>query len=324
MTNNDQKMPSRNVVVWAYDGVQLIDVAGPVQAMTTANEDSGRSLYDIVMVAERAGGVRSASGLTLYAGAVGESPQRIDTLLIPGGPGVHTVRRDPQSLRLLHDLTLRAERICAVCTGAFLLAEMGLLDGRRAVTHWRSCDRLAREFPAITVDPQPLFLQDGPIWTTAGVTAGIDLMLDLIRQDHGDSLAASVARRLVVYMRRPGGQKQYSEPLALQTLDAAPYAGLIGDITACPEQPWPVERMAEHAGQSVRTFHRRFEAATGFSPAQAVERIRGELARSLLHTTGLSLGQIAGRTGFGSELRLRRAMLRQYGVTPSDLRERFS
>jgi transcriptional regulator GlxA family with amidase domain len=193
-----------------------------------------------------------------------------------------------------------------------------------AVTHWRSCDRLTREFPASNVDPEPLYVNDGPIWTTAGVTAGIDLILNLVQQDHDATLAARVARRLVVYMRRPGGQRQFSEPLALQAASAAPYDGLTQKIANNPAATWSVEQMAEMAGQSLRTFHRRFRAATGSSPSEVVEKIRCDLAHSLLHTTEQSLGQIAVRTGFGSEIRLRRAMVRCFGINPSEMRERFS
>ncbi len=221
-------------------------------------------------------------------------------------------------------LAARAERVCAVCTGAFLLAEAGLLEGRTAVTHWRSCERLSREFPAVKVNPDPLFLNDGPIWTTAGVTAGIDLMLAMVRMDHGAALAGRVARGLVVYMRRTGGQKQFSEPLALQIASTPLFERLIDRMVTDPGSPWPVERMAEVSGQSLRTFHRRFRTATGLSPAEAIERIRCELARALLHTSELSPSQVAAKSGFSSDTQLRRAMTRQYGVGPGEMRERFS
>jgi len=323
MSNRHQKMPSRTVLILAFDGVQIIDIAGPAQVLSTANEEGATPPYDVRIVALEAGTIENASGFAIVAA---EIPRKgaIDTLVVPGGPGVHILRKTPSASLALNDLSRRATRICSVCTGAFLLAEAGLLNGRRAVTHWRSAAQLAREFPKVKVAPEPLFLNDGPVWTTAGVTAGIDLMLSLVQQDHGAALAARVARRLVVYMRRAGGQKQYSEPLALQAASGAPFDVLSGKIAGDPCFPWTVEQMAKASGQSLRTFHRRFEAATGLSPAKAVEKIRCDLARSLLHTTDLSLGQIAGRTGLGSETRLRRAMTRQFGVNPSEMRDRFA
>jgi transcriptional regulator GlxA family with amidase domain len=223
----------------------------------------------------------------------------------------------------LRRLCAHARRICAVCTGAFALAEIGLLDGRRVVTHWRSCARLAREFPPVRVDPEPLFVQDGNIWTTAGVTAGIDLSLALIDRDHDAALATRVARRLVVYMKRPGGQRQYSEALELQQAASAPYDILLQKIASRPADTWRVETLAASAGQSTRTFHRKFVTAAGVTPAEAVEKVRCDLARTLLQTTHLKVAQIANKTGFGSESALRRSLKRQYGVGARDLRERF-
>jgi transcriptional regulator GlxA family with amidase domain len=319
MPNNDQKVPRRTVLILAFAGAQIIDIAGPAQVLTTANEEGAIPSYDVQLAAFEAGPVVTASGFAMLAGLIPPVGE-IDTIVIPGGPGVHDIRKDPAVRDALSDLSQRARRICTVCTGAFLLAETGILNGRTAVTHWRSCNLLAREFPAVNVNPEPLFVNDGPIWTTAGVTAGIDLMLHLVQQ----ALAARVARRLVVYMRRPGGQRQFSEPLALQAASAAPYDSLTQKIVNNPAATWTVEQMAEMAGQSLRTFHRRFRVATGLSPSEAVEKVRCDLAHSLLQTTEQSLGQIAVRTGFGSEIRLRRAMVRRFGINPNEMRERFS
>jgi transcriptional regulator GlxA family with amidase domain len=323
MSNKRQKLPAKLVLIVAYDGVQIIDIAGPAQVLSTANEEGADPAYDVRIVGFQAGLVETASAFAIMAGEI-PADGAVDTLLVPGGPGVHDVRNDAIAKMAIINLVQRTQRVCAVCTGAFLLAEAGILDGRRAVTHWRSADRLAREFPGVKVDPEPLFLNDGPVWTTAGVTAGIDLMLNLVQQDHGAALSARVARRLVVYMRRAGDQKQYSEPLALQATSGAPFEALSRRIAGDPCLQWTVEKMAEAAGQSLRTFHRRFEAATGQSPAKAVEKIRCDLARSLLHTTDLNLAQIADRAGLGTETRLRRAMTRQFGVNPSEMRERFA
>jgi transcriptional regulator GlxA family with amidase domain len=322
MSKIEQKMPNRAVVILGYDGAQLIDIAGPTQALTTANEEGALPPYAVRLTAVSGGPIRTASGVKMIADPLPHAVS-IDTLFIPGGPGVHALRKDRRSLRTLERLCVRSRRICAICTGAFALAEIGLLNKRRVVTHWRSCAQLAKEFPEVCVDPEPLFIQAGKIWTTAGVTAGIDLTLGLIEQDHSAALATSVARRLVVYMKRPGGQRQYSEPLALQRAASAPYDSLMEKIASQPAAAWRVETLAASAGQTTRTFHRKFVAATGVTPAEAVQKLRSELARSLLQTTRLTLAQIADRTGFGSESRLHRSLKRQFGVSGRDLRERF-
>jgi transcriptional regulator GlxA family with amidase domain len=322
MSEIGQKMPKRNVVIFAYDGAQIIDIAGPTQALTTANKEGATPPYAVRIAAVSRGPIRTASGVNLIAGPMPRSIT-IDTLLVPGGPGVHIFRKDRRALAALQRLSIRSRRICAVCTGAFALAQIGLLNNCRVVTHWRSCAQLAEEFPGISVDPEPLFIKAGKIWTSAGVTAGIDLTLALIEQDHSAALATSVARQLVVYMKRPGGQRQYSEPLELQRTASAPYDNLVQKIASRPAAAWRVETLAASAGQTTRTFHRKFAAATGVTPAEAVRRLRCELARTLLQTTRLKLAQIAHKTGFGSESRLHRSLKRQFGVGPRELRERF-
>ena len=322
MSKTEQKMPTRAVVIFAYDGAQLIDIAGPTQALTTANEEGASPRYAVWLAAISGGPIRTASGVKLIADPLPRAVP-IDTLLIPGGPGVHMFRKDRRALTALQRLCMRSRRICAVCTGAFALAEIGLLNKCRVVTHWRSCAQLAKEFPEVCVDPEPLYVQAGKIWTTAGVTAGIDLSLALIEQDHSAALATSVARRLVIYMKRPGGQRQYSEPLELQQAASAPYDNLMQKIASRPAAAWNIETLAASAGQAPRTFHRRFVAATGVTPAEAIQKLRCELARSLLQTTPLKLAQIADKTGLGSESRLRRSLKRQFGVGARDLRERF-
>ena len=322
MLKTEQKMPKRNVVIFAYEGAQIIDIAGPTQALTTANEEGASPPYAVRIAAVSKGPIRTASGAKFIAEALPRGIT-IDTLLVPGGPGVHSFRKDRRALAALERLSMRSRRICAVCTGAFALAQIGLLNNCRVVTHWRSCAQLAEEFPEISVDPEPLFIKAGKIWTTAGVTAGIDLTLALIEQDHSAALATSVARRLVVYMKRPGGQRQYSEPLELQRTASAPYDSFVQKIASRPAAAWRVETLAASAGQTTRTFHRKFVGATGVTPAEAVQKLRCELARTLLQTTRLNLAQIADKTGFGSESRLHRSLKRQFGVGPRELRERF-
>lgn len=318
MTKSAQKLPERRVVILIFDGVQMLDVAGPAQAFSTANDEGAAPAYEIVFAAVGSGAARSAQGLTLLGAPLARAA-RLDTLVVPGGPGVHPLRADPASLGRILRACRRSRRVASVCTGAFVLAQLGVLDGRRAVTHWRSCRRLAEEFPAVRVEEDPIFVRDGDVWTTAGVTAGIDMTLSLIEEDHGTPLAARVARRLVVYMRRAGGQRQFSEALALQVDAAAPFAGLVEAISASPRSRWTVEAMARHVGLTERTFHRKFVAATGTTPAEAVERIRCDLARSLLASTGLSMAAVAARAGFGSGSAFRRALHRQFGVGPAQL-----
>lgn len=323
MPNADQVVPKRTVLIFTFPGAQIIDIAGPAQVFTTANDEGATPRYDVRLVALNPGAITTASGLSLFATEV-PSNEEFDTLVVPGGPGVHNLKDDLRIRAALQDLSHRAQRVCSVCTGAFLLAATGMLNGRTVVTHWRSCGRLSEEFPAVKVNPLPLFANDGPVWTTAGVTAGIDLMLKLVELDHNSTLAIKVARRLVVYMRRAGGQKQYSEPLSLQALGSPLYERLAQRIVSDPTARWTADKMAEVAGQSLRTFHRRFREATGNSPAEAVEKVRCELAYSLLQTTELSLAQIAGLTGLGSQGSFRRAMYRQFGVSPTEMRKRFS
>ncbi|MFC3126101.1 GlxA family transcriptional regulator [Pseudoroseomonas globiformis] len=308
MTDTGQIPPIHLVAIVAFNGVQPIDLSGPAQAFVTANEEGADPPYSVQVVGRPAITVLTTSGFGI---ATGECPAgRIGTLVIPGGPGVHALREDGGWLAFLIEAAERADRICSVCTGAFLLAAAGLLDNRRAVTHWRSCGRLAADYPSVSVDDRPLFIEDGPVWTTAGVTAGIDLTLALIERDHGAALAARVARRLVVPLRRAGGQKQLSDVLALQVRGAAPFEPLLEAIAAEPARSWSVEEMATMAGQSPRSFHRHFTRRVGTTPARAVERLRAEMAYALLRSAAGRVGEVALRCGFGSEASMRRALNR--------------
>jgi transcriptional regulator GlxA family with amidase domain len=312
-------MRRKEILILAYDGAQPIDIAGPLQAFVTANEVAGRDAYRVRVVAVRAGALGLAGGLRVLV----EKPsrRRADTLIVPGGPGVHVARRDPSMIAAIRRSAQGAQRICSVCTGAFLLAEAGLLENRKAVTHWRSCARLAAEYPSIRVLTDPIWVRDGRTWTSAGVTAGIDLTLALIEDDLGPPVALQVARRLVVYMRRPGGQAQHSAPLALQSADA--FGPLMEWVVANLHKPIKVEQLAERSGMAPRSFHRHFLARTRLTPAKAVERLRLDQARTLIETTTLSLVTIAARVGLGSEERLRRSFHRTLGVAPRQYRERF-
>lgn len=318
MTKFKHFLPTRSVVIFAFDGAQILDIAGPLQAFTTANEEA-TTRYAINVCSLSGGPVMTASGVPLLTRRL-KRKAKLDTLIVPGGPGVHDARRSPRLVDAVRHLAGQARRQCAVCTGAFLMAEAGLLDGRRVVTHWRSCARLAREYRSLRVEEDPIFIRDGNLWTSAGVTAGIDMALALIEEDNGAAVALGVARRLVVYLRRPGGQRQFSEPLALQSGASGAYAALLQSVAEKPARNWQVEDMAATANQSLRTFFRRFQAATGSTPADAVERIRCEQAKTLLQTTDLSIAAVARRVGFRTESSLRRGMKRLFGMAPRELR----
>ncbi len=319
----------RAVEILAYPAVQLLDVAGPLQVFASANElaarDGAAPLYAPRVVSAASPVVTASAGLGLVAAPLprARTAPAPDTLLIAGGPGVHRAAADPVVLRWVRARAGRARRVASVCTGAFLLAAAGLLDGRRAATHWRSCAELARRYPAIRVEPDPIFVRDGAVWTSAGVTAAIDLALALVEEDAGRTLALAVARQLVMFLKRPGGQAQFSTVLSLQGADDrfgalnGWMAGRLGDDLSLPA-------LARKAGMSERSFSRHYAEAAGITPARAVERLRVEAARRLLSDTRLPVKRIAQRCGFGSEETLRRSFARLVAATPQDYRTRFS
>ena len=318
---------SRVIELVAFPAVQLLDVAGPLQVFASANDlmvESGRAApYTTQVVAPRGLGVTASAGLWLSAGPLSPVDAALDTLIIAGGQGVQAAAGDPELVAWVRARGGRARRVASVCTGAFLLAASGWLDGRRAATHWSFCAELARQFPAVQVEADPIFVHDGPVWSSAGVTAGIDLALALVEEDLGRAVALAVARYLVVFLKRPGGQAQFSAALSLQAADDQ-FAALhdwIGDHLA---GDLSLANLARHAGMSERSFIRHYTAATGVTPARAVERLRVEAARQLLSDTRLASKQIAARCGFGSEETMRRSFLRLLASTPQDYRARFS
>jgi transcriptional regulator GlxA family with amidase domain len=325
----------RLVVVLAFDNVQLLDVAGPVQTFASANEivcgaPSRGAPYRIVVASRRGGAVRSTSGLPMMTQPIRKAVgrQRIDTVILPGGAGVHDTAADRQAIAWIRRQVSSARRVASVCTGAFLLAKAGMLAGRSATTHWKFCARLQQEYPDIRVDPDPIYLHNDRIWTSAGITAGIDLSLALVEEDLGRKVAMQVARHLVVFLNRPGGQSQFSAPLEAQAHAAdgnAPnaFAPLHGWIAAHLAGDLRVERLAEQAGMSPRTFARVYAAKMGVTPARMVERIRVEAVRRNLEETDMPIKRIATVCGFGQEERLRRAFARQIGTTPAEYRQRF-
>lgn len=332
------KAKPRLVVVLAFGDVQLLDVAGPVQVFASANEmtcgtrgaPSHDAPYRIAVVSRCGGPIPSSSGLPLLTRPIAKATgdKRIDTLILPGGPGVHDAAGDKGTIAWIRRQVSAARRIASVCTGAFLLAEAGALSGRVATTHWKFCGRLQQDYPDIKVDPDPIYLRDGPIWTSAGVTAGIDLSLALVQDDLGRRLAMQVARQLVVFLNRPGGQSQFSVPLEAQTAAAdgnAPshFAPLHDWIAENVAGDLRVERLAEKAGMSPRNFARIYASTMGMTPARMVEKIRIEAVRRSLEETDMPIKQIAAACGFQHEERLRRAFARQVGTTPAEYRRRF-
>ena len=319
----------RRVEILAFPDAQLLDVAGPLQVFATACDLAGRGSgpaaaapYAPVVVASGPAPIRCSAGLGLAAEPLPASDTPLDTLVVAGGRGVTAAAQDPATLAWLRARAGRSRRVASVCSGAFLLAAAGLLEGRRVVTHWDHCDDLQRRYPGLRVEPDPIFIRDGPVWTSAGVTAGIDLALALVEEDLGRATALAVARQLVVFLKRPGGQAQYSAALSLQGGDGR-FDGLHAWMAGHLGEDLGIAALARHAGMSERSFVRRYPAATGLTPARAVERLRVEVARGLLAETGTPVKRIAERCGFGTDETMRRAFLRVQGTSPADYRERF-
>ena len=319
--------PIRAIDLLVFPAVQLLDVAGPVQVFASANdlvtEAGGAPPYLVKVVAHGGRSVTASSGVVLAAGPLTQPGDAVDTLLVAGGPGVDAAAENPVLVDWLRRRAAQARRVASVCTGAFLLAATGVLDGRRAATHWKYCTMLAQRFPLVRVEPDPIFLCDGPVWTSAGVTAGIDLALALVEEDLGSTVALAVARYLVVFLKRPGGQAQFSAALALQAADDK-FGALHDWINGHLSDDLSLSVLAAQAGMSERSFSRHYAEATGQTPARAIERLRVEAARRLLSESRRPVKRIAQRCGFGSEETMRRSFLRLLAVTPQDYRARFT
>lgn len=322
-------MPPRLIRFLIFPDFQLLDLAGPSQVFASTNVWSGRGAddlpYSLEVVAAVGGGVRSSAGLSIDALALPAAAAACHTLVVVGGKGVHCAHESPGLCDWLREQARHCERLVSICSGAFLLAHAGLLDGRRVATHWHHCADLARQFPHVTVDAQPIFVRDGSVWTSAGVTAGIDLALALVEHDLGHALALDVARDLVVYLRRPGGQSQYSTSLGMEqeSSDASRFEGLHAWILSHLEEDLSVARLAEQQAMSARSFARHYRTSMGMTPARAVERLRVEAACRWLAVDAQPLKRIARRCGFGSEQSLQRSFLRVLAVSPQGWRERF-
>ncbi|BFT62208.1 helix-turn-helix domain-containing protein [Pseudomonas moorei] len=315
----------KTIHVLAFPNVQLLDVTGPLQVFASANDIARHQglppPYAPSVIASGGGAVLSSAGLALLAEPLPK--QGSDTLIIAGGWGVYAASEDLPLVAWVREHAAACRRVSSVCTGAFLLAASGWLDGRRVVTHWTRCEQLAQQHPQLRVEPNPIFINDGPVWTSAGVTAGIDLALAMVEQDLGRTMALEVARQLVVFLKRPGGQSQFSVTLSLQK-EGNRFDELHAWISENLTKDLGVPTLALQAGMSERSFVRHYRADTGQTPARAIEQIRVETARRLLSDTGVPIKRVAVQCGFGSEETLRRSFLRAMGVTPQAYRERFS
>ncbi|WP_405801481.1 GlxA family transcriptional regulator [Streptomyces sp. NBC_01506] len=316
-------MQQRRVVFVIFEGFQSLDLSGPFEVFQQAG--LGGPGYDCRIVAPVAGPVRSTGGLRVHADhAIGDlDPSGIDTLVVAGGTGVDAAVRDPALVGWIAEAGATARRITSVCSGVFLLAATGLLDGRRVTTHWSRDTQLRGEHPELTVDTRPVFVRDGRVWTSAGVTAGMDLALALVEDDLGREVAHTVAQHLVLFLRRPGSQAQFSVPLWSAQPATDPIRTVVSAVHADPGSPHGLADLAGRAGLSPRHFQRRFTAELGVGPAEYVERVRVEAAQRALTGGDEPVATVARRCGLGSSESLRRAFHRHCGVTPTDYRNRF-
>jgi transcriptional regulator GlxA family with amidase domain len=310
-------MTARRIAVLIFPDFQILDATGPIAAF----EIAGRYVdgaYDIRVIAAEAGPVRSSAGVAMIAEPF-EAAGRLDTLVIAGGEGSRGPSLDQRVLGFVRATAANARRTTSVCSGAYILAGAGLLDGRRATTHWNRSRDFARRYPKVRLEPDRIYVRDGAIWTSAGITAGIDLALAMIAEDLGETVARQVAQQLVVYHRRPGGQSQFSALLELDR-PGGRFGVLMGWARERLHEPLNVERLAEKAAMSPRNFARAFAADTGVTPARAIERLRVELARERIEAGPEPIDKVAEAAGFGDAERMRRAFLRAFGQPPQALR----
>lgn len=331
MADEATNIPARarplRVVLLAYDGMNLLDLAGPLQALTTANRDAAPGAparYETMVASGEGGAIVTSAGLPV--GTIATATLRdvsIDTLIVPGGCVGEDFAVPPALRDFIADRAGSVRRLCSVCTGAFLLAAAGQLEGRRVATHWAWLERLKARHPGLDVDADSIFIRDGNLWTSAGVSSGIDLTLALIEEDYGPRIAIDAARQMVVFMKRAGGQAQFSVTLAAQTQDQG-FVELHAWMAANLASDLSVGQLAARAGMAPRTFARAYAAKVGRTPARTVALMRIEAACRALEESSLPLKSIAQRTGYGDEQNLRRAFQRQLVTSPAAHRLRFS
>ncbi|UTS82867.1 GlxA family transcriptional regulator [Phaeobacter piscinae] len=324
-------MPSKNaktpktVLFVVFPQVKLLDIAGPLQVFSDANDEI-ENCYEVVVASSGGGDTPTDTVLPVATRALEDCRALvIDTLIISGGEGAYAASQNPDLLDCIRYLAARSRRVGSVCTGAYVLSATGLLEGRRVVTHWNDCAQLQSDFPHICVEMDPIYINDGCFWSSAGVTAGIDMALAMVAEDCGKHVSLALARSLVAYMVRPGGQSQFSAVLTNQSKDTM---GQFDELHTWIENNLAsrisVEKLATIAKMSARNFSRVYKRKTGQSPAKAVETMRVDAARRLLEGSGLPVKTIALKTGFGDEERMRRALHRSLHVSPNEYRERFN
>ncbi|MEO8093603.1 MAG: DJ-1/PfpI family protein [Pseudolysinimonas sp.] len=316
-------MSEPRVVIVGFPSVQILDVTGPLEVFSTASRFLPIPAYATQLVSTDGGQVLSSSGLEFATSPMDEVVGGIDTLVVAGGRDMDEASGDPKLVDSIRRLASQSRRVTSVCSGAFLLAAAGLLDGRRATTHWAECELLGHTYPSVTVEPDAIYVQDGTVWTSAGVTAGIDLALALVADDYGRKAAATVARRLVVFLHRSGGQAQFSALLAAQSANEEPIRDVLAwipdNLTADLSNP----AMAARAHLSQRQFSRVFKSEVGLTPAEHVEAVRVEAACGLLETTHMAVDEIARTCGFGTPETMIRTFQRRLNTTPGNHRAHF-
>ncbi|WP_340643852.1 helix-turn-helix domain-containing protein [Phenylobacterium sp.] len=315
----------RTIALIGYDGAQSLDLVGPLEVFSMANRYADFPAYDVRLTSLEGGEITCNSGLRL-AGVtrVSDLPADLDTVLVAGGDEAGLLSmRGSGLVEWLQSRRAAVRRIGSVCSGAFVLAEAGLLDGRRATTHWQACDEMRVFRPQVRLEPDAIFVADPPFYTSAGVTAGIDLCLAFVEADLGADVALAVARNLVLFMRRPGGQTQFSAGLGVQAAATPRLRTLIAEITAEPTGDLSLPELARRCGMTERTFSRVFQRETGTTPAAFVELARVDRAKALLETSDWPLARVGERSGFGSLDGLHRAFQKRVGITPGEYRQRF-
>ncbi len=306
-----------------FEDVQSLDVSGPFEVFAGANAVLGVAAYQPAVVSLDGGAVVCESGLTLLAGPIPAVVPRQTTLVLPGGSGARRIAGGSPVVAAAAQIGRVAERVLSVCTGTFVAAAAGLAAGRRVTTHWAHAPRLQERYPGLVVEADRIFVRDGNLWSSAGVTAGIDLALAVVEHDHGAEVAQTIARHLVMFLRRPGGQSQFATPVWSERATTAPIRAAQHDIDADPSGDHRLDLLAGRAGMSTRHFARCFTAETGIAPGAYVAKVRVEAARRALEATDATVDSIAAACGFGSAETMRRAFHRHLGVAPDDYRGRF-
>jgi transcriptional regulator GlxA family with amidase domain len=317
-------MADLSIVLLAFPSTQILDVTGPAEVFSSASRFLPNASYGISLASAEGGLLRATCGMQFATGSIFDEDGPVDTLIITGGRDMDERLYDDALLDQIRQLASSARRVTSICTGAFPLAATGLLDGRRATTHWAACDQLQATYPSVRVEPDAIYVQDANIWTSAGVTAGIDLALALVADDHGRQAAATIARHLVVYLRRSGGQAQFSSLLAAQAADSEPIRDLLTWLPDHLANDLSVPAMARRVNLSERQFSRVFRAEVGSTPADHVEVARVEAACRLLESTHGSIDHVAKLCGFVAPETMNRAFRRRLNTTPGDHRRHFS